>query len=343
MSVEAAGPNGNDTLPRLWGWQTLLSGIATLIILAFLATYIDWQSTWQEFLSSQKGYVLLGAACHYLTYPVRGARWRQCLAHLPIRENGGSFGLVVFFQNFVDNVVPAKLGDVYGAHLARINFGIRRSEAIGSILFQRMLDAWIVLLLSVLASATILADHLPRSIQWVLLGGCLIAVLSSLILLVFLFLDKTAPDWLPHKAADLVHAFRKGMWPKRERLPPILGYSALIWLLETLWVYFLIRGFGPILNLSDALFLTMLPLLATAFPLTPSGAGVVELTLFSCLRVVGVEASLAASITLLNRFLDYWCHIGAGVLLWFLRDRLGLRTWREPHPMGDGLTPYRKA
>jgi uncharacterized membrane protein YbhN (UPF0104 family) len=311
------------------------------MLLAFLASSINWQSTWHEFLSSHKGYVLLGAACHYLTYPVRGARWRQCLAHLPVQAHGASFGVVVFFQNFVDNVVPAKLGDVYGAHLARINFGIRRSEAIGSIVFQRMLDAWIVLLLSSLASSTILSGRLPRSIQWVLLGGCLIAVLCSGVLLFFLLLDRAAPRWLPHKAADLAHAFRKGMWPKREKLPSILGCSALIWLLETLWVTFLIRGFGPVLNISDALFLTMLPLLATAFPLTPSGAGVVELTLFSCLRVVGVDGSLAASITLLNRFLDYWCHIGAGILIWFLRERLGLRAWREQRPMGEGLSQYK--
>ncbi len=342
MSLEAETSNGFDAIPPLWGWQTLLSGLTTVAILAFLATYIDWQSTWREFLASHKGYVLLGGACHYLTYPVRGARWRLCLSHLTVQQSGAGFELVVFFQNFVDNVVPAKLGDVYGAHLARINFGVRRSEAIGSIVFQRMIDSWIVLFLSFLACWTILSDQLPSGIRWVLLGGCVIAVLCTGILFGFFLLDRAAPRWLPQKAADLVQAFRKGMWPRREKLLPILACSACIWLLETLWVYFLVRGFGAAPNLSDALFLTMLPLLATAFPLTPSGAGIVELTLFSCLRVVGVDATVAGSITLLNRFIDYWCHIGAGTLIWFLRDRLGLRTWREWHPAGDDLPQYRK-
>jgi uncharacterized protein (TIRG00374 family) len=73
----------------------------------------------------------------------------------------------------------------------------------------------------------------------------------------------------------------------------------------------------------------MVPLLATAFPLTPSGTGVVELTLFGCLRAVGVASTLAVSITVVNRFIDYWLHIGLGMIVWALRGRLGLRTWRE--------------
>ena len=54
-----------------------------------------------------------------------------------------------------------------------------------------------------------------------------------------------------------------------------------------------------------------------------------ELTLFSCLRLVGVSASLAASVTVVNRFIDYWLHIGFGVLIWVLRKKIRLYTWRE--------------
>mgnify|MGYP001143168799 CR=1 FL=1 len=57
--------------------------------------------------------------------------------------------------------------------------------------------------------------------------------------------------------------------------------------------------------------------------------GVVELTMFSCLRLVGAASPLASSITLLNRFLDYWLHIGLGILMWLFRKHLKLRTWME--------------
>jgi uncharacterized protein (TIRG00374 family) len=73
----------------------------------------------------------------------------------------------------------------------------------------------------------------------------------------------------------------------------------------------------------------MIPLLASAFPITPSGAGVVEITLYSCLRVLDLSSPIAASVTVVNRFLDYWLHIALGVLTWSLRRVIGLRTWRD--------------
>jgi type IV secretory pathway TrbD component len=35
------------------------------------------------------------------------------------------------------------------------------------------------------------------------------------------------------------------------------------------------------------------------------------------------------SITVVNRFADYWLHIGLGLLIWAVRHVIGLRTWRE--------------
>ena len=322
-------PNGLEKPPCLWGWHTILSGMVTLVVFVILATSVDWQSIWQEFLACQKGYILLGGGLHYLTYPIRGMRWRRCLSHLPIRGNKSKFGLVVFFYNFVDNLVPGKLGDVYASHMARINFGIRRSEAMGSIVFLRMLDAWIILSVALLASWTLLSTQLPNSVLWILVGGGLIASGASMILLVFFFLNRSLPGWIPERIKEMIRAFRNGMWPRGGELLPIMALTAFIWILETLWIFFLVYGFGRVFTLREVLFMTTIPLLASAFPFTPSGAGVVELTMFSCLRVVGVTAPLAGSITVINRFIDYWLHIGLGAVVWLFRRRMDLRSWRE--------------
>lgn len=322
--------NGIYRLPKLWGWQSILSGLATLALLSILVGFIDWRSVWGEILACKKYYVLAGAACHYLAYPVRGLRWQHCLAHLPCKGSGYKFGQVVFFYNFVDNVVPAKLGDVYGAHLARINFGISRSEAIGSIVFQRTLDAWVLLSLAFLACWVLLSTQLPNSIMWALIGGSVIALGSTLIMIAFFVLNKSLPAWIPERVKILIRAFHTGMWPRIGEMPVIVCLTAIIWTLEALWIYFLAYGFGMSFGPAEVLFLTVIPLLASGFPLTPSGAGVVELTMFSCLRIVGAAAPLAGSITLINRFIDYWLHIGMGILMWLFRRQFGLRTWREP-------------
>jgi uncharacterized protein (TIRG00374 family) len=119
------------------------------------------------------------------------------------------------------------------------------------------------------------------------------------------------------------------MWPRPKELLPIVVLTAIIWALETAWIVSLTQAFALHIGFADAIFLTMIPLLASAFPFTPSGAGVVEITLFSCLRVVGISAPIAGSLTVVNRFIDYWLHIGLGVLTWAIRHIIGLRTWRD--------------
>ena len=115
---------------------------------ALLASNVDLAQVWPEVAASNKRLLLLAALSHYATNPVRGVRWRRCLQHIPGRCGSARFGLLAFFFLFVDNVVPAKLGDIYVSHLARINCGVRRSAALGSIVFQRMMDVWMVLFLA---------------------------------------------------------------------------------------------------------------------------------------------------------------------------------------------------
>ena len=119
------------------------------------------------------------------------------------------------------------------------------------------------------------------------------------------------------------------MWPRSRELGTIGLMTGVIWALETTWILLLVRAFGVELGFAQLLVVTMIPLLASAFPLTPSGAGVVELSLLGCLVAVGVETDVAASITVLNRLIDYWLHIALGILAWRFRERLGLRTWKD--------------
>jgi uncharacterized protein (TIRG00374 family) len=327
-------PANNQKAPVLWGWHTYLSIAITIIILACLAVRLDLAEIWREVAASNKQLLLLGALAHYASYPLRGWRWRRCLVHLPIREGSGKFGLIVFFYNFVDNVVPAKFGDIYGAHLARINCGIRRSAAMGSIVFLRIVDAWTVLLLASLTSWILFSARMLDSVVWSLIGGGAMAAIATCVVVMLFLMKKSLPGWLPEKVQQMIYAFQTGMQPRPSEIIPVAVLTALIWTLETLWIFFLALAFGVRLGPAEAIFLTMIPLLASAFPLTPSGAGVVELTLFSCLRVLGVTTQTAVSLTVVNRFIDYWLHIGLGLLIWAFRGSFGLRTWREL-PFGD--------
>jgi uncharacterized protein (TIRG00374 family) len=184
-------------------------------------------------------------------------------------------------------------------------------------------------MLALLASWRLFSDQLPRAVIWSLIGGGIIAVgATSVMLVVFLF-KKKLPGWIPMKVQQMIYAFQISMWPRPKEIIPIALLTCLIWFLETVWIFALAIAFGLHISPVEAVFLTMIPLLASAFPITPSGAGVVEITLFSCLRVIGIPVPIAGSLTIVNRFVDYWLHIVLGVLTWAFRRVVGLRTWRD--------------
>jgi uncharacterized protein (TIRG00374 family) len=166
-------------------------------------------------------------------------------------------------------------------------------------------------------------------VVWSLILGGIIAGGASLVLVTFAVAHKLPEHWIPQAVRTRIASFHTGMLPRPREFLTIVVLTAVIWTLETLWLLLLARAFGVQLGVAQVVFLTMIPLLASTFPLTPSGAGVVELSLVGCLSALGVSGAVATSITVLNRLLDFWLHIALGLLTWAVRSRLGLRTWRE--------------
>jgi uncharacterized protein (TIRG00374 family) len=332
LELELATDSGKQ-YAFFWRWETFVSLAIAAALLTILATQIDFDQLWRDLAECNQALVLLGFLAHYATYPVRGLRWKRTLGTLTEGTSTAKFGMIVFFYNALDNVLPAKLGDLYAAHLARLNFRIRRSSALGSIIFLRLIDAWTVFLLAGVSSWFVFSAHLPKGVALVLGVGLLLALIVSVVLASIILLKNSTPDWVPERAREMIDAFHGTMWPARKDRLPIAGLTVTIWFLESLWIYCLVSAFGIQLSLAELVFLTQLPLLASAFPLTPSGAGAVEITLYSCLKLVSISHPLAISITVLNRLIDFWLHIALGILMWMFRGPLGLHTLREKVPL----------
>src|SRR5262249_4769651 len=177
--------------------------------------------------------------------------------------------------------------------------------ALGALVFLRMVDAWVVFLLAALASWQVFAIGLPRAVLWSLLLGVCIAGGVTLVLLVCVLSTMLLPTWIPARGHQMIRAFHLGMWPPSSQLGRIIVLTSLIWGLESVWTVSLAAAFGIKVRLMQGMFLTMMPLLASAVPLTPSGVGVVEVTMYSCLRLLDVSTATAASWIVVHRLIDY--------------------------------------
>src|SRR5262249_26896374 len=196
---------------RLWHWPTLMSLVTTLVILLGLGAMLDIQETWRQVVACDKTLMVLGGLAHYVTYVVRGYRWQRCLAHVSSPCHRRMSRLLTCFASGLDHVAPGKLADVYAAHLVRINCGVRRSTAMGALVFLRMVDAWVVLLLAALASWWLFALRLPRAVLWSLLLGVCVAGGGTTSLFLFMVSKNVLPPPVPAPGPQTVPAFHLGM------------------------------------------------------------------------------------------------------------------------------------
>lgn len=300
-----------------------------MLVLMMLAAYANLGQVLKDLARANWRWVLLAFGAHYSTYFFRGWRWHKCLRHTACPASRRQLAMLVIFYQFVDNIVPAKLGDLYGAHLAKINYGLRRSTALGSMVFLRIMDLWFVLPLAVLSTRGLFSDPKLESLRWGLAGGTAAAVVLSIALLVLLLLHRNPPHWIPEGVHRRLEAFGTGLWPNPGELLGIAGLTGVIWGLEVTRMYCAALALGIHLTPLSTIFLTMVPLAATALPWPPSGAGAAEIGLLLALQTVGVSRDLGMAITILDRLAAYWSHIGLGVLMWTMRGWLGLRTWRQ--------------
>jgi uncharacterized protein (TIRG00374 family) len=197
-----------------------------------------------------------------------------------------------------------------------------------------------LLFLAAATSWRLFASDMPAPVVWALAVAGLFTVAGTAVIVVFSVLKKPVPSWVPESFRQRIAAFRTGMLPESGEIIPVLFLSAIVWFLESLWLFLLLRAFGVHPGAGEAMFVMAITAIASAFPFTPSGAGAVELTLFGSLRLIGIASPLAVSLTAMNRFVDSWLHVLLGTLVWLFREKIGLRTWKDvPEAGGDAAAP----
>src|SRR6185312_5115750 len=97
------------------------------------------------------------------------------------------------------------------------------------------------------------------------------------------------------------------------------------WILDagSLWVF--LFAFGAHVSPIDVLVAYGLANILAVIPVTPSGLGVIELTLIAVLKGFGVPADVAAAGVLSWRLVNFWLPIPFGGVS-YLSLRLGART-----------------
>ncbi len=306
---------------RLLNRRTVLSLAAAALILA-LAVWrapINWSDAWMRIRNARLGLYLAAIAVYYSSFLVRGWRWKLLLRNA--REERPTLPLVpiIVVSFFVNCVVPAKMGDIYRAYLARVRERVPVTRALGTIIAERLLDLVVLMTLLLIAGAIVFHDRAPLVlIPYLVAGVALCAAGIGAIAVMRAGRGQRILRLLPEAVFHRYESFRMGTVESFRNLPLLVPLTAVVWAMESgrlaLVVYAL--GDGASLGAAQLLLIALVAALLTTVPFLPGGLGLVEAGMVGVLvSVGGIGRSAALSIALLDRSISYGSVILVGALV----------------------------
>ncbi|MGP1382878.1 MAG: lysylphosphatidylglycerol synthase transmembrane domain-containing protein [Thainema sp.] len=288
-------------------WRAAVRGLIGLAIgavflwLSLRQTSLDQVQT--ILIEANPGHLGLALLAYWIDLGFRVARWRILLWEIkPLSFRSVSLGLIVGYA--ANNLLPARLGELFRADFAGRRYRLSRSAVIASIFVERVLDGLVLVLCLVLGSLFI-PGH-PILERLTILSALMFLGIFGLLWLInrgFLAAQIQAVPAI----ANRWQSFRAGLGIMRgQGALKVIGLSLIIWLLEGTAIWLVLQAVGVSLNGLQMLPIVGITSLSTLIPSAPGFVGTyqyayaVGLQLFSYGSALGIAAATAVQLFLLG-------------------------------------------
>jgi uncharacterized membrane protein YbhN (UPF0104 family) len=296
---------------RIFTRRTVISLVAALfiVVIAIWRSGINWGDAWDHIRHANLRLYLLAVVVYYSGYAVRALRWQ-----LLLRNAGERCPYVSLFETltvsfFVNCIVPAKMGDLYRAFLLRTRERVSALKAFGTIIFERLLDLFVLMSMLLIAGGLTFRNRVPSAFIPYAVGGGGLCLIGGVILAVMtLGRGQRLLRYLPDPVLQRYEVFRIGAVQSMGRWGEIVPLSVLVWAIEAgrLACIVFALGDGDLLSPANFLVVALVAALLTTVPFLPGGLGLVEGGMVVVLQqVASVGQSQAVAIALLDRSVSY--------------------------------------
>ena len=326
--------------PRTIG--SIVFGVVILVLLFAFVLGVNWSQTWSQIIHANPWLLLAALGAYYLTFPLRGARWAFILGRTGTSVRLAPATEILFLSWFVNCLVPAKLGDLYRAYLLKGTYGGSASRTVGTIFIERIADIIVIFALALAAGFWSFRGRQRPEVDALFIAGFVVAVVLVLLVVALRYLGTHLTRFLPTRMAELYERFHEGSTGAltARSLPVIVAFTAAIWLLEGLRVYFVIHALDLPeqyqLRISAAVFVALAAALLTAIPLTPAGIGFVEAGIVGALLIYGVPHDPAVAVALTDRAISIVTVIILGGILYAFSGMVRRAHGARTAPVPDG-------
>jgi glycosyltransferase 2 family protein len=271
-----------------------LLGTAIGAVLLWLAVRdVDTEQAWAAAHSASLVWILIGMALYFVDILLRIARWQRLLRPtMDLSYPAVAEALVVGYA--VNNLLPARLGEVFRADYLKRRQGLSRSAALGTIAIERLCDG--VIILSVFIAGLCAVNAASRQVWTGLVSAAAVAGVG---LLVVILLIAGAVRWHTRIAgrfawlqSQLAAMARSISSLSLVDLRPVFLLSVLIWFIEAHAIDSMMRAFGVTVGWSGLCVVVGAASLSALLPSAPGYAGSLQIAFVLALSTVGVPAPL---------------------------------------------------
>jgi uncharacterized membrane protein YbhN (UPF0104 family) len=233
--------------------------------------------------------VALSLACYWIAIVLRIARWSALLEQLgAVQAVHVAETLVIGYA--VNNVLPARLGELFRADYAKRRFGMSRTTVLGSILVERLLD--LCLILSCLVLGLLMTEMAGQSdpqaaFEVVALNA---ALLIGVVILAVYFLRSGELRSFPVPAAArrLVRDLGRGITSLNRRSMMVTAVLSVgVWSFEIIALWWMFDAVAVDLSLSQTLLVMGAASLSTLVPTAPGYIGTYQLAFVLAMGAFG--------------------------------------------------------
>jgi uncharacterized membrane protein YbhN (UPF0104 family) len=155
--------------PRITRGTTVVAGSLLVLVAVFLMTlYLDPGEVVDRMAGAEPGLVLLAALVYAVSWPLRGARYRDILDRIGYQERWDFLTGAVFISQTGNLVFPARAGDAVRAYVVKARRDIPYASGFASLAVERVFD---LLTIAALAGTVLVGLALTGSLGQ--LGGVL--------------------------------------------------------------------------------------------------------------------------------------------------------------------------
>lgn len=268
--------------------------------------------------------LLLAIIIHYMGFGIRALRWKMILDSLGYKQKVKKILGYTLSGWFVSAVFPARLGDPFKAYMLKKDMNVPFNKCIGSVIVERMMDIFVILLFSLISSYLVLRNKMmPWLANAYIIGFALLLLFP--VAIIFLPRIKSLKIFNKKERVKRIICFMaetmisvRQFTKKKVHVLFVFLMTVVIWFMDVVVAYAIIAGLGYSINITYVSFAIFGSILFSLIPITPGAVGQIEFSTIYLFSIVGVPKTISGTMILIYQLVVYWSFLLVTGIVFYL-------------------------